>query len=108
MAYCVVSQTDLLTAKMAKMAPMRSPSRLLVAAASVEQSGTSGGLSAMVPCLLQRTEMVSELPEGVLMLGPYLGANAANKTDRSGERMHETQGRFPRPRTSWVPGPGTI
>ena len=35
------------------MAPMRNPSRLLLAAALVEQSRTSGGLSAMVPCLLQ-------------------------------------------------------
>ena len=34
------SQTDLLTARIAKIAPMRSPSRLLVAAASVEQSST--------------------------------------------------------------------
>ena len=41
----------LLMARTEKIAPMRSPSRLLVAAASVEQSRSSGGPSAMVPCL---------------------------------------------------------
>ena len=67
------SQPDLLTAKMAKMAPMRSPSRLLVAAASVEQSRTSGALSAMVLCFLQAYRSDVSFARTTALMLPYPG-----------------------------------